>query len=190
MYECEIHHRHINYLRRVGNPWLCHSSHPECHKRPWHLARPPAAAALAAICKCLWSHGEVSLLRSLFPGLENMGHNCRITVLGFGAFTLGFKVRSHFWNLVFQVLKVLGRTATKPCLGFKARHGALKVRVPLLKSRFPGLKSIGQNRNKTLFGFQGSSWRSEGEVPLLRSRFPGFESREQNRNKTLLGFQG
>jgi hypothetical protein len=28
-----------------GNPWLRHSSHP------WHLARPPAAAALACFFK-------------------------------------------------------------------------------------------------------------------------------------------
>ncbi len=28
-----------------GNPWLCHSSHP------WHLAWPPAAAALACFFK-------------------------------------------------------------------------------------------------------------------------------------------
>jgi hypothetical protein len=37
---------HILFLfTSEGNPWLRHSSHP------WHLARPPAAAALAYFFK-------------------------------------------------------------------------------------------------------------------------------------------
>ncbi len=55
---------------RVGNLWLCHSSHPERHKRPWHLARPPAATALAAIRECLWSHGEVWFWNPFFQVLR------------------------------------------------------------------------------------------------------------------------
>jgi hypothetical protein len=35
----------LSYSTSEGNPWLRHSSHP------WHLARPPAAAALACFFK-------------------------------------------------------------------------------------------------------------------------------------------
>jgi hypothetical protein len=45
-------------------------THPHwMYKRPWHLARPPAAAALAAIRECLWrTHKQTPRLQCVNGG--------------------------------------------------------------------------------------------------------------------------
>jgi hypothetical protein len=49
---CPVHLRLARWAHRLAPNCI---THPHwMYKRPWHLARPPAAAALAAIRECLW----------------------------------------------------------------------------------------------------------------------------------------
>jgi hypothetical protein len=63
---------------------------------------------------------------------------------------------SHFWDLAFQVLKALDRTATKPGLGFKVRHEGLKVRSHFWDLTFQVLKVENKTATKPCWVFKVS----------------------------------
>jgi hypothetical protein len=77
------------------------------HKRSWHLAQPPTAAALAAICECLWrTHTHTDITFALIYFVEWLNSSYLISSLGNAFFSFIFLFNgwsSQWWFLPWMM---------------------------------------------------------------------------------------